>query len=58
MREEYAHERMAVSFQAYRRPLETVTVFKYFGRVLTASDDNWLVVVDKLRKARSSRWAY
>ena len=48
---------MSVSFQAYMRPLETVMVFKYFGRVLTASDDDWLAVVDKLWKARS-RWAY
>ena len=46
-----------MDFQAYRRPLETVTAFKYLGRVLTASYYDWLVVVDNLRKARS-RWAY
>ena len=46
-----------MAFQAYRRPLETVTAFKYLGRVLTASDDDWPSVVDKLRKDRS-RWAY
>ena len=53
MREEYAQESTAVAFQAYRRPLETAKAFKYFGRVLTASDDDWLAVVDKLRRARS-----
>ena len=46
-----------MAFQAYRRPLETVTAFKYLGRVLTASADDWPSVVDKLRKDRS-RWAY
>ena len=51
------HESTAVAFQDYRRPLEMVTTFQYRGRVITASDDDWPVVVDKLWKARS-RWAY
>ena len=29
-----------------------VTEFKYLGRVLTASDDNWPAVMDKMRKSR------
>ena len=28
-------------FQAYGKPLETVTPFKYLGRLLTATDDEW-----------------
>ena len=31
---------MTVEFQAYRRYLETVSTFKYLGRVLMASDDD------------------
>ena len=46
-----------MAFQAYRRPLETVTAFKYLVRVLTASDDYWPPVVDNLRKAWSI-WAH
>ena len=40
MREEEARESTSVVFQAYRRPLGTVTKFKYLGRVLTASYDD------------------
>ena len=43
---------MAVDFQAYGRPLDLVPEFKYLGRMLTASDNNWTVVVVNLRKAR------
>ena len=46
-----------VDFQAYRRPLVEVSEFKYLGRVLTASDDNWPVVVGNLRKAQK-QWAW
>ena len=46
-----------MDFQAYRRPLETVKAFKYFGRVLIASYYDWLAVFDILRKAWS-RWEY
>ena len=38
LREEEVQARMEVALQAYRRPLETVTAFKYLGQVLTASD--------------------
>ena len=38
------------SFQAYGEPLETVTLFKYLVRVMTAADDNWPVLVVKIRK--------
>ena len=45
-----------VYFQAHGRTLVAVAEFKYLGRVLTASDENWLEVVDNLRKAWK-RWA-
>ena len=41
---------MERAFQAYGEPLETVTSFKYLGRVLTAGDDDWSAVAGKLRK--------
>ena len=41
-------------FQAYVRPLETVTSFKYMGRALAAADGNWPAVVGNLKKARKS----
>ena len=47
----------AVVAQAYGRPLEAVLRFKYLGRVLTASDDNWLAVFGNPRKARR-RWTW
>ena len=47
---------MEVDFQAYGRPLVVVSEFKYLGRVLTASYDNWPEVVGNLGKARKL-WA-
>ena len=38
-------ESAARASQDYGRPLDTVTYFKYFGRILTALDDNWPAVV-------------
>ena len=29
------------AFEVYRKPIETVTKFKYLGRVMTAGDDDW-----------------
>ena len=46
----------AVDFEAYGRPLEMVTAFKYLGRIITASDDNWPAVVEKFQKARK-QWS-
>ena len=42
------------AFEAYRAPIELVSEFKYLGRILTATDDNWPAVVGNLRKARQS----
>ena len=42
------------AFQAYGRPLDTVTSFKYLGRVLTAGYDKWPELVVKLKKGWKS----
>ena len=47
-------ESAAKAFKAYGRPLETVTSFKYLGRVLAALDDYWLTVVRNLRNSWKS----
>ena len=41
----------AAVFQAYKRPLYTVSYFKYLGRMLT-EDDDWEVVILNPRKVR------
>ena len=38
--EEELQESSERAFQAYGKPLETVTSFKYLGRVLTTGEDN------------------
>ena len=47
---------MVRAFQAYVRPLELATPFKYLGQIMRDSYDNWPAVVGDLRKART-RWA-
>ena len=54
MAEEETRESAEKAFQAYGRPLKTVTSFKYLGRVLTAADDGYPEVVGNLQKARES----
>ena len=54
--EEEMRESAERAYQAYRRPLERVTSFKYFGRVLMAGDDDCPAVMINLKKARES-WA-
>ena len=41
-------------FEAYGAPIESVTEFKYMGRILTAIDDDCPAVVGNLGKARRS----
>ena len=48
---------MVVAFEAYGRPLDMVTAFKYCGRILTASYDYWQEVVTNFQKAWK-RWAW
>ena len=42
------------AFHAYGTKMRTVTEFKYLGRVLTNTDDDWPAVAGKIRKARAS----
>ena len=42
--------------QAYKKPLDMVTSFKYLVRVLMAGEDDCLALMVKLKKA-SNRWA-
>ena len=42
------------AFEAYGEPIESVSEFKYLGRILTATDDDWPAVVGNLGKARRS----
>ena len=39
-------------FSAYEHPLETDTSFKYLGRVISATDNDWPVVVRKLARVK------
>ena len=48
--EEKMRENSDRAFQAYGRPLVTVTSLKCLGQVLTAVDDNWPEVVGNLCK--------
>ena len=45
---------MERAFEAYGLPIESVTEFKYLGRILTATDDDWPAVVRTLGKSRRS----
>ena len=42
------------AFEAYGKPLETVSTFNYLGRVMTAGSDNWLAVAGNLVKSWKS----
>ena len=53
VQEEYkVQAKRKVDFKAYGRTLDMVTSFKYIGRVLTASDDNWTAVVANIWRHR------
>ena len=59
LREEEVRQITTVDFEAYGRPLEKVMAFKYLGRILMASDNNWLEVVANLQCARKHwGWLY
>ena len=49
---EEARTSTEIAFRAYGRPITNVTALKYLGHILTATDDNWTVVVANLRKAK------
>ena len=42
------------AFESYGALIESVTEFRYLGRILTATDDDWPAVVGNLRKAKKS----
>ena len=42
------------AFEAYGKPLETVSTFKYLGLVMTAGYDDWPALAGNLVKARKS----
>ena len=42
------------AFDAYGKPLDNMSAFKYLGRVMTAGDDDWPAVAGNLSKARKS----
>ena len=47
-------ENLERAFEAYGEPIDLVSEFKYLGRILTATDNNWPAVVGNLRKGRRS----
>ena len=47
-------ENLEWAFRAYGKPMETVTEFRYLGRLLTAMDDDWPAVEGNIKKARRS----
>ena len=42
------------AFGTYGRPLEMVISFRYLGRLILATDGNWLTVFRNLEKARAA----
>ena len=42
------------AFEAYGAPIGSVLEFKYLGRILTATDDDWPAVIGNLRTASRS----
>ena len=45
---------MERAFRAYGGPMEAVTEFRYLGRLLTDTDNNWPKVDGNIKKARRS----
>ena len=56
MAEEEAQAETATAISAYGIPLATVTSFKYLGRVLSESDDDWPAAAKNLQRERQ-KWA-
>ena len=38
------------AFHAYRKPMEDVSEFRYLGRLMTATDNNWPAVAGNIKK--------
>ena len=54
MEETELRESMERAFKAYGKPIETVSKFKYMGRIMTAGDDDWPAVAGNLVKEQKS----
>ena len=54
MAEAELRESTEMAFEAYGKPIETVTNFKYLERVMAAGDEDWPAVAGNLVKARKS----
>ena len=48
-------ENLERAFSAYGQPMEAVTEFRYLGRLLTATNDDWPAVAGNINKARRRR---
>ena len=54
MAETETRENLGRAFKAYGEPMDAVLEFKYLGRILTATDNDWPVVAGNIKKARQS----
>ena len=52
--EKETRENLEQVFEAYGSPIKSVSEFKYLGRILTVTDDDWPAVVGNLGKERRS----
>ena len=55
MEEEEAQVGAVMDLWDYDRPLETVLSFKYLGRLLTSTDDEWIDAIANPWKSRKSQ---
>ena len=44
-------ENLERAFHAYGKPMKAVSEFRYLGRLLTTTDDDWPAVAGNIRKA-------
>ena len=47
-------ENLERAFHPYGKPMEAVSEFRYLGRLLTSTDDDWSALAGNIRKARVS----
>ena len=52
--EKKTRENLERVFYAYGKPIEAVSEFRYLGRLLTATDDDWPAVAGNIKKAQGS----
>ena len=49
---ELARYRAEIEFLAYGQPLTNIKDFKYLGRLLSANNYNWKIMVTNIKKSR------